>query len=313
VVLGVFLLGSSGKAEIVDRIVAIVNENIITLSELEQFRKSFYPYTPKRKDWLNREFELLDVRQEALNTLIEEKLIDQEADRQKIEVTQKQLNDTVASLKAERGWSQSQLEMAVEAQGFTYEEYLAEVERRLKRTKLITRVVKSEIEINDENLRAYYEAHIDDYMADESIRISHILLPLAPNSTSDAEEAAFSKAREILARLEEGEDLTALARQYSQDILGLRAGDIGYFKQGEMIPSIEEAAFSLRVGEVTAPIRTPEGVVLIKVTDRQRGGPPALEEIRKRVENDYYRSETERRFRDWVNRLKERSFIEVKL
>ena len=186
-VLGVVFWNSLGKTEIIDRIVAIVNDDIITLSELEEFRKSLYPRQPKANDWLRDELELSNVRRHVLNALIEERLIDQEANRQNIVVTQKTLEDALESLRQERGLSQSQLEMALKNQGLTYEDYRARVERGLKRTQLINRAVKSEIEIKEEDLKVYYETHIKDYMAEETIRISHILFPFPSNPTKDGD------------------------------------------------------------------------------------------------------------------------------
>lgn len=307
------LLGAPGEGKIVDRIVAIVNEDIITLSELEAFRKTFFPSQSKRKDWLSLEFALSDVRYRALDTLIEEKLIDQEAERQQIQVTERELREALDSLREERGLSQSQLEAALRAQGLTYDEYKERVEKGLKRTRLINRVIKSKIEMDEEEIKAYYQAHRDDYMVEQSIRISHILLPIAPGSSENEEGAALSMAEEILTRADKGEDFDTLAYEYSQRVADLRWGDLGYFKKGEMIPAIEKVAFGLEVGQVGGPIQTAEGVVLVKVTDKKGGSPLPFEKARKRVENDYYRKELKRRYREWVKKLKERSFIEVKL
>jgi len=312
-ILGVFLLTSQGKGEIIDRIVAVVNDEIITLSELERFRESFYPRTPKKNDWLSKEWHLLDSRRQALDALIEEKLIDQEADRQNINVTQKELKETLESLRRQQGLSRSQLEQILKAQDLTYETYSAEVEKGLRRTRLINRIVKSKIEIREKNLRTYYQTHMDEYMADESIRISHLLLPLSPDSTKDKEEATFSRAKDILTRVQQGEDFATLAHECSMNTPGAVEGDLGYFKRGELIPSIEKRAFSPKVGEVAGPIRTPEGIVLIKVTEKRVGSPIPFAKIKKRVEEDYYRSEIDRRYRQWLNRLRRRSFIEVKL
>ncbi len=88
---------------------------------------------------------------------------------------------------------------------------------------------------------------------------------------------------------------------------------MGYFKKGEMIAAIEKRAFALEVGQVGGPIQTPAGMVLIKVTDRKGGSPIPLAKIKKKVEADYYNQEMERRYRQWLNKLKARSFIEVKL
>jgi len=312
-IIPVLLVYSQGHGEIIDRIVAIVNEDIITLSELDTFRKSLYARVPEKRDWLSIELDLEAIRKQALNAMIEEKLLDQEADRQMIRVGETAVEKALESIRQEQGLTQQQLEMALEAEGLSLEEYTLQVEKSLKRSRLINLEIRSKIEMNDEDLKAYYEKHMRDYAADEAVRISHILLPIPQDSTQEAEGATRALAEAILARLENGEDFDDLALEYAQTVSGVRGGDIGYFKRGEMIPIIEKTAFNLKVGGVAGPIRTPEGFFLVKVTEKKEGNPLPFQEVREKVEKDYYRYEAERRYQQWMNQLKERSFIEVKL
>ncbi|MBW2056081.1 MAG: peptidyl-prolyl cis-trans isomerase [Deltaproteobacteria bacterium] len=307
------LLDPPGRAEIVDRIVAIVNDDIITLSELERFRRSFFPRIPKGGDPLNVRFNLEDARRRALDDLIEEKLIEQEAKRRGIQVSKSRVKEALESFRRQRGLTKSQFEAALRAEGLTYEDIRQEVINGLRKTTLVNQVVRSKVEVKEEDVRSYYQTHINDYRTEESVRITHIRIPLPPNATGEAEASALSKAEEIVGRAEKGEDLASLARTYSQSISGLEEGDLGYFKKGEMIPALEKEAFSLPVGGVGGPIRTPDGVVIIQVTDRKEAKPIPLAEIRKRVEEDCYRELAERLYRRWLAKLKKRSFIEVKL
>ncbi|NIO03321.1 MAG: hypothetical protein GTN74_01550 [Proteobacteria bacterium] len=254
----------------------------------------------------------MDLRLRALNTLIEEKLIDQEATRQRINVTEKQVADTIESIRKEQRMSKKQLEMALEGTGLTFEDYKRQVEKGLKRSRLINRVVKSKIEIKEEDLRTYYQTHLEDYMADESVRISHILLPLPANPTENQEDGILLIAEDIM-RTGQGKDFAGLAHQYAKDLPGAKGGDLGYFKKGELVPALDRMAFRLRVGQVGEPIRTQEGIILIKVTDRKGGSPIPLDQIKKKVERDYQNSQTEQLYRQWIRKLRERSFIEVKL
>jgi len=299
--------------EQVDRIVAIVNDEIITLSELEGFRKAFFPHTSSGGDWLSRELDLVKVQEKALNALINDKLIEQEAERQQITISDEQIQETVDSVKQDQGLTQDQLEIMLKAQGLTYEKYKTELEKTLKRTKMVKRAVKSDVEITDENLEHYYRTHIQVYMADSSVRVSHILLPLSSNPTSQQENDVRFLAQEIKGRADTGESFAALAQEYAGRMPEMRAGDLGYFKKGEMIPALEEEAFALEVHEVGGPVRTPQGMVLIRVTDRKASQPIPLEKIRKRVEADYYASEVERRYQEWIDKLREKAVIEVKL
>jgi peptidyl-prolyl cis-trans isomerase SurA len=312
-ILSVLSLTSEGKTEIVDRIVAVVNDEIITHSELERYRRTLYPGRSKENDWLSEELKFSRTRRQALMALIDERLIDQEAERRHIKVTEEELEEAVESLKRQQGFSQSQLEQALAKENLTYENYRTEIAKSLKRRKLVNQAVRSKIETTEKDLRDYYEAHLGDYTADESIRISHILLPLAHNATNEKQEAVLSKAEEILTRIARGEDFVTLSNTYTKDNPGAKAGDLGYFKRGELIPAIEKSAFSLEVGQIAGPIQTPQGLVLIKLTERTRSKPTPFEETKEKVEQDYYMSELGQGYRQWVDKLKKKSFIEVKL
>ena len=299
--------------EQVDRIVAIVNDEIITLSELEGFRKAFFPQPSSGGDWLEKELDLVKVQQKALDALINDKLIEQEAERQQIAIPDDQIQETIDSIKQDQGLTQDQLEIMLKAQGLTYEKYKIEIKKRLKRTKMVKRAVKSDVEITNENLERYYRTHIQRYTADPSVRISHMLLPLSPNSTSQEEDDVLSLAREIKRRADRGEAFATLTQEYAGQMPEIRTGDLGYFKKGEMIPALEDEAFGLDVNAVGKPVRTQQGVVLIRVTDRKGSQPIPLEDIREKVEADFYTSEVERRYQEWIDKIREKAVIEVKL
>jgi len=313
-ILALFVWKSTVRAELLDRVVAIVNDEIITLSELEDYRKSFYQEKPGEDDWLWKKWNLMEARDQALNSLIEEKLITQEANKVKITIKPKEVENALESIMRQRGMTQEQLEEALKSEGMTLEKYKSDIEISLKRTRLISQQLKSEIRIKEEDLRAYYAQHTADYASQASIRLSQIVLFLSASAAKDEEAAVLSRASDILKKAQEGGDFAELARQYSQDASSAaNGGDMGFFKEGELIPPLGDVAFKLGVGEVGGPIRIPEGVLIIKVVDRKAVDPLPFEAVKDKVEQDYYKSEVEKRYRDWMKKLKEKSAIEVKL
>ncbi len=184
-ILAIFVWKSMVTAELLDRVVAIVNDEIITLSELEDYRKSVYQEKPGEDDWLWKKWNLLEARDQALNSLIEEKLITQEASKLKITVKPKEVENALESLERQRGMTQEQLEEALKSEGVTLEKYKSDIEISLKRTRLISQQLKSEIRIKEEDLKAYYAQHTADYAPQASIRLSQIVLSLSANAAKD--------------------------------------------------------------------------------------------------------------------------------
>jgi parvulin-like peptidyl-prolyl isomerase len=116
-----------------------------------------------------------------------------------------------------------------------------------------------------------------------------------------------------LEKIRKGEDFGEMALLYSQDASSKDRGDLGYFKKGELLPAFEKEAVRLQAGEVSGLVRTQFGFHIIKLLDRKGGGPAPFEEVREKVQADYYEKEMEKAFNEFLSKLKEKSVIEIKL
>ncbi len=142
---------------------------------------------------------------------------------------------------------------------------------------------ESQVEINDDEIANYYQENIEEFKHPEEIRAGHILIKLG--SDADEEAEAKKKAEEILESLKEGEDFATLAKKYSDDPGSKeKGGDLGFFPRGRMVPAFEEAAFSLKVGELSQLVKTPFGYHIIKLEERKEAYTTSLEEVRSQIQ-----------------------------
>ena len=305
--------GISSSKAVVDRVVAVVNQEIIMFSEVEKWSRSFQEEI-QSEDRLERRERIQEVFRKVLEKLIEEKLIDQEAKKFGIKVTGKEIEGSIEELRRRNAVDQENFEKLLAAEGLTLEALKKEIEKRILRTKLIQGEVKVESKVEEKELRDFYRKNMDGYRIHESYRTSHILFLIPKEATLEQIREIRKKCQEVLEKIRGGEDFGEMAFLSSEDTVSRKdRGDLGYFKRGELLPALEREAIRLRVGEVSGVIRTEFGFHLIKLLDRKGGEPPPFEEIKEKVQADYYDKEMEKAFQQFLSKLKEKSIIEIKL
>ncbi len=316
--LGFFLLlyglyGPISSSEaVVDRIVAVVNQEIITLSEVEKWIGPLQGEV-QAEDRLKRREQVHEVCRKVLDKLIEEKLVDQEVKRAGVKVTSKEVEGALEEIKRRNIATQEDLEMALAKEGLTPEAFKKQIEKRLQRMKLVNWAVKVESKAGEKELKDFYQKNIDRYRINESYRPSHILFIIPKEATPEEIREIRKKCQKVLEKIKGGEDFGEMALLFSEDPSSKDRGDLGYFKKGELLPALEKEALRLQVGGMSGIIQTDFGFHLIKLLDRKGGGPPPFEEIKEKVEVDYYENEREKSFQQFLNTLKEKSVIEIKL
>lgn len=291
---------------------AIVNQEIITLSEVEMRARPFLEQI-LTEDRTERKSKTQEVIRKVLEVLIEEKLIDQEAKKAGIKVTSKEVDSLIEDIKLQHQASQEDLEKALAKDGLTFETYRKEIEKQLLRTKIVSWAVKVEPPKGEKELREFYQKNIDRYRAEEMFRPGHILFYVPKDASSEEVGRIRRKCEEVLERINKGEDFGQLALLYSDDGSAKDRGDMGFFKRGELLPILEREIIKLEIGQVSRIIRTEMGFHLIKLMDRKGGEPIPFEEVKEKVKTDYLNQEMEKALKQYLKSLKEKSIIEIKI
>ncbi len=309
-----FFYGTVSLSEaVVDRVVAVVNQEIITLSEVEKWIHTFKEEIVT-EDRLEKRERIQEICRKILEKLIEEKLIDQEVKKSGIKVSNKEVEATLEEVKRRNAATQEDLEKALTADGLTLEVFKKQIEKTLLRQKLISWAVKVETKAGEKELREFYEKNMSRYRTNEAYRPGQILFVVPKGAPPGEIREIRKKCQKVLEKIRGGEDFGEMALLYSEDASSNKErGDLGYFKKGELLPVFEREALRLKVGEVGDIFRTEFGFHIVKLLDRKGMEPLPYEEVKERVKADYFDREREKALQQFLSTLKEKAVIEIKL
>jgi peptidyl-prolyl cis-trans isomerase SurA len=305
----IFPLVLSAQAETVNRIAAVVNSEIITTYQIEKERTSRWSEA-KGKEMPDPQMEAL--RREILANLIEEALIRQRIEELGISVSEEEIEAAVQDVQDQNKLTRSQLEEALRLQGISFDEYRENLHKQILRFKLMGREVQSKVEVTNQEIRDYFQEHMDDYKEEPYMRISRISFPLPALSTADQVETIRGKAQEALARLRAGEDFYAVLLSCSAD-KSAEGGDMGTFAEGELTPAFEKAAKDLRENEVSDLVEMPEGFHILKVTERSAGKVPPFDAVKNEIRDILMDQKKEEGFKSWSEELRKAAYIDIRL
>lgn len=297
-------------AEVCNRVVAVVNDEVITLYELNKKIKEVTGLAPLD---LRQESEdaFLDARRKILNLLIDEKISDNKSKELGIVVTQTEVDRAVERIKEGNQWTHEDLLYRLEMQGIDYEEYLKIIKNNIERSKLINLEIKSKIIVREEMIQQYYEEHLDQFSSDEAVHVAGIFL-IGENPGDEQEmKGLTATGRHILAELEKGGDFGALAREYSNGPTAPEGGDLGVFKISQLEPAMRDILQGIPKGGVSELIPRRNGIQILKVVDRDEGKKKTLDEVRGAIHDILYQNEVDKRYSSWIKELRETSYTKI--
>jgi len=296
---------------VVDRVVAVVNQEIITLSEIEKWKEPLLGEI-KAGDRLEKREQTHEILRKILDRLVEERLIDQEVKRVGLKLSAKETEGAVDEIKRKNNLNQENFERALALEGLNLESFKKQLEKQILRTRLIGMAVKVELKGGEKDLRDFYARNADRYRGVETYRPAHILFYIPKEATPQQVQEIRDKCQKILEKIKRGEDFGEMAILYSEDASAKDRGDLGYFKRGELIPFLEKEALRLKVGEMSGMVRSDFGFHIIKLLDRKSGDPPPFEEMKEKIVTDYYQIEMDKAVKQYLATLRGKSTIEIK-
>jgi peptidyl-prolyl cis-trans isomerase SurA len=310
-ILGLIQPGSN-HAEVVDRIVALVNNDIILQSDLE---KALQPLRQSMKRQGLSEAQqgiyLADQKRVVLDQLVNEKLTDEQVERLNIAVGEAEISETIERIKAVNRMSDEQLRHMLEMDGLTYEKYREEIKGQLLRQKLVNWEVRSKIVITEADVKAYYEKNSDRYQGKTQYHLRHILLKIDRDAAQSERQRAMQLMQQIHERLRAGESFSQLAVVYSQASSAEKGGDLGIFESRLLAQPIREALEELEKGQYTKILDTEFGLQIFYVEDVIHTGGKPLDEVRKEIEEKLYTDVVNQKFQGWLKQLRQQAHIEV--
>lgn len=304
--------------EVIDRVVAIVNDDLITLSELRETALSINPTSKEQMD-----------ERTVLNQMIESKLFEQEANRRGITVSKEELDASIEQVRNKYNMNEDQMEEVLKKQNLTPESFREQWRVQTLGNKLLESQLKNKIVVTNDEIEEYYKENYGtiEYSGnysgvtektEEEVEIAHILIsPDTPN--------AQDRAVEVAELAKSGNDFAILAREYSDDnFTADKGGNLGSFKKGDLIEPLEIAVERTPEGKVSGPVQSPAGYHIIKVLNRTKPSSDEKEEVsenetyisdsdREEIRQILHRQKAEEQLRTWLQGVREKAYVEIKL
>ncbi|MBI3014839.1 MAG: SurA N-terminal domain-containing protein [Candidatus Tectomicrobia bacterium] len=296
-------------AVIIDGVAATVNQDIITISEVQQASleevetlKPDLP-DPERAEKIRR------IQQGMLEKLIEEKLQVQEAKKMNITIGDQEVESAIAEVKQRNGLDDETLRSQLKELGLTLESYKKRLREQIQTRRLSNLEVRSRIQVSEKEIQEFYEKNREKFLSNVEIHLRHLLFYARPETDPNAFEKAASIAEEAYTQILKGTAVSGLTKSFAARGVQAEEVDLGYVRKGELMPDLEKIAFGLNKGETSPPFRSQFGYHILQVIDRRGGAPRPLEEVRGEISQELYDHKVRQRYGEWIGELKAKAYI----
>ncbi len=285
---------------VVDRVVAVVNGEIITLSDLQ------------REESIRKIERSAQNEHLVLEDMIDRKLQMAAAKRAGLDVTEKELDDAVADIMKRNSFDKKQFEAALAKEGLTLEQYRKELLEQMTLSRTFNKFVRSGIAVDEAEVKTYYEHNIKDFTQAEEIRVRQIYFRLPENATAAQTSEVRDRAAAALERAKKGEDFVRLVRELSEGENAATGGDLGFMQREQAVPEIAEAMRGLKPGGMAGPVQAAGGFNILKLEEVRTPVRP-FEKVKDEITKMLVDQKMENTYRTWLQTLRTDANIENRL
>lgn len=278
-------------AKVVDKVIAIVNDDIISLSDLEEFKKK-----TKGDEGL--------TQKKILDALIEETLLHQLVKKLNLSATEAEVNAHIDSILKNQDMSQTDLLRFLKQRGITYTNYKESIKKSIEQQKLLERELHSSITIKKEDIRAYYYNTIKNKSSKKQYHIRQIFFPL--------EAAALKKAQAAYASYKGGLSFEQVIKKHVTTVEGQSSsGDLGFLNEEDMSGPFKKVVLGLSLKKLSKPFQTKVGVHLVEILEVQKQSSQSFDEVKDEIQKILYEKEFQKVLKNWIKTKKEQAFIKI--
>ncbi len=308
----VLVLATTLHADVIDRCVAVVNNDIITLSEVNELGKPLFQRVAEEVPPDRLAEALQQARETVINKLIEKKLLAQEAKKLHIQVTDKEVEQALARILERNHTSREQFKKELAAMGMDEQRYKEDLRDQILGSRVVNYEVRSKIIIPEEKIIDYYDTHYTEQVGEGGYYILQI--GISWDKEGITREEARKKAERIRSLAVNGKDFKELARKYSDLPSSVDGGDIGVFKKEEMAGYMRKAVTSLKPGQVSEVVETPVGYQIFKLLSSQEGQiitKVPYEKVKEEIRATLYQQEMQKLYKNWMQKIREQAYIKI--
>ena len=285
-----------------DAIIAIVNDDVVTLKDLRQYIASIASQlrvenkTPDEIQQIMGEYE-----QKGLDKLIEDKLILAAANDKGIDVRDELIDKRIQEIKG-RYPSEDDFIKALNTEGMTVGDLRQKLLDQMKVKFEVDIEVHDKIFVKPEDVTAYYNDHLSDFNHNPSVNLQSVFVAFDKYS----KQVARTRADEARSRLLAGEDFDKVSQEYSN------ASSVGEIEKGQMVDKVENVVFNLKLGDVSDPIEVQNGIYVFKVIGVSQARQQALSEVKDQIYSKLLDDHFQAKFKEWVAKLRDKAYVEIK-
>ncbi len=278
--LGVGVVPARARAEVIERVVAVVNDDAIFLSELRRRAAPFLEQVLSGASETERQQRIDKLYDQFLRELVDEQLIEQAARKMSIAVSSSEVDQAIDNVRQQNSMTAEKFWEAVKSQGFTEKQYRADVRKQLLRLKVTNQRVRSRINVNDATVKEEYEDRVRKARRRQRFHAAHIFTALPPTATATEVSEGMKAANALRATLTP-ENFDAVMAERG-------GGDLGWLEQGDLPEALENALLNLEPPQIGAPVRGPSGIHIFQLRERQAGGTqlPSFEDAKENIYRD---------------------------
>ena len=305
-----FALASLAADQVIEEIVARVNNDVVTRSEFERSRQQFVQEI--RQNNVDPAKAAEDEKN-VLRDLIDRQLLLQKGKDLNISAETELIKRLDEMRKQMKLNSMDDLEKAAEAQGVSFEDFKQNLRTEIITQHVIQQEVGGRINVAKEEEVKFYNEHKAQLERPEQIKLSEILVSTEAAGDDQQKLAeVHAKAEDLLKQIRGGASFEDIAKKDSQGPTAAQGGDLGYFKRGTLAKQLEDLTFGMKKGDVSDVIRTKQGFVILKVTEHQSAGIPPMKEIEPRIQEAVYMQKLQPALREYLKKLREEAYIDIK-
>lgn len=295
------VLGTSPSWALDDGIIAIVNEDVITLKDLKDYIGSVYrQMKAEGKSEEEIKAAMADLEERGIYQIIDDKIVLDAARKKGLEIREAAIDDKVDEVR-KKYISEKEFVDALLVDGATVGEFRNKVKEQMLVHYFIEMEVKSKIFVNPQEITDYYQKNPAQFLRPSRVNLDSIFVPMKDNP-----KEALAKAKEALKLLKEGTDFAEVAQKYSA------SPSLGIITKGEMIAEIDKAAFQLQVDQISDIIATEEGIFILKLKGKLPEETVPLEQAKKEIQSLLFMQKFKVRYQQWMEKLRSEAYVEIK-
>jgi len=291
------------------RNIAKVNDSVITDVELNRELSIIRKRYGEKGTAISDE-QLKEIRNKVLDGLVRRELIYGACRKDGIKVSPEEIDGAFQMVRARYSDDASFAKM-MEQFNVTEKSIKKDIAREIAIKKLIDERFVKKISVTDEEAKEYYEKNKENFHRPESVKASHILIMVEENASDEEKAKAKERILEIKKKLENGGEFAELAKKFSEGPSAANAGDLGYFRRGQMVKPFEDAAFALQPGQVSDVVETRFGYHVIKVTDKTAESTASFDELKDRITMFLKQEKVQNQLNSFVEKLRKESDIQI--